>query len=294
MLRRFGCGVPWTARHYVRYSVFFRTSEYNLAATTTNLARGGFSVSNIASGELITCASCEYRYPRSQGICPMCGTEPLRPLWTVPDEISRADRASHPSSSDSQQRPKTRLWRLIPVVVVLAALMAITSFFHQRSNGNLPKESSTAAEPTATSEQIKVENAGERDTVHDPVREVQHVVAGEMGTTLTAASEQTKLKNGREQDMVHDPVRRVQPVVTGKLGTARTTNAAKENDPVELWKAVKRGSVSAEVALATLYLEGEAVPQNCEQAHMLLHAASLKGSKAADDSLNGSYARRCE
>ena len=55
----------------------------------------------------------------------------------------------------------------------------------------------------------------------------------------------------------------------------------------------KRGSVNAEVALANLYLQGEGVPQNCEQAHMLLYAASMKGSKAADSFLQSSYAERC-
>jgi TPR repeat protein len=74
--------------------------------------------------------------------------------------------------------------------------------------------------------------------------------------------------------------------------TVPAIDAAKV-DPVELWKAVKRGSVNAEVALARLYLEGEAVPQNCEQAHMLLSVASMKGSKAADSLLKSSYAERC-
>jgi hypothetical protein len=37
------------------------------------------------------------------------------------------------------------------------------------------------------------------------------------------------------------------------------------------------------VALANLYFEGKSVPQNCDQAHVLLHAASMKGSKAADN-----------
>jgi TPR repeat protein len=120
------------------------------------------------------------------------------------------------------------------------------------------------------------------------------VVAGKLGTTLTAASEQIKLESAAERQVVHNPVRGVQHLVTAKLGTAQTTNAAKQADPVELWKAVKRGSVSAEVALANLYLEGEAVPQNCEQAHMLLHAASMKGNKVADDLLKSSYTVRCE
>ena len=193
----------------------------------------------------------------------MCGTaapaiEPLQPTSAVPDEFSGADHESGPSSSDSQQRPpKPGFWRLIPVVVVLIVLSMVTWFFYEVRKGKLPKESGSAAELTATSGQLKLENAGERQIVHNPVRGVQHVVAA-------------------------------------KLGTAQTTTAAKEDDPVELWKAVKRGSVSAEVALAKLYLEGEAVPQNCEQAHMLLHAASMKGNKAADDLLKSSYTVRCE
>jgi TPR repeat protein len=58
--------------------------------------------------------------------------------------------------------------------------------------------------------------------------------------------------------------------------------------------AVKRGNVSAGVALANLYLQGKSVPQNCEQAHMLLQTASTKGSKAADTLLKSSYPERCE
>ena len=193
----------------------------------------------------------------------MCGTaapaiEPLQPTSAVPDEFSGADHESGPSSSDSQQRPpKPGFWRLIPVVVVLIVLSMVTWFFYEARKGKLPKESGSAAELTAPSGQLKLKNAGERQIVPNPVRGVQHVVAA-------------------------------------KLGAAQTTNAAKEDDPVELWKAVKRGSVSAEVALAKLYLEGEAVPQNCEQAHILLLAASMKGSKAADNFLKSSYAERCE
>ena len=221
------------------------------------------TVSNIVSDEFITCGSCEYRYPPSAGICVMCGTaaptiEPVQPPSVVPEEFSRADHESGRSSSDSQQRPpKPGLRRLIPVLVGLVLLSGVTWLFYEARKGKLPKESGSAAELTATSGQLKPENAGERQVVHNPVRGVQHVVAA-------------------------------------KLGTAQITNAAKEDDPVELWKAVKRGSVSAEVALAKLYLEGEAVPQNCEQAHILLLTASMKGNKAADNFLKSSYAERCE
>ena len=221
------------------------------------------TVSNTVSDERITCASCEYRYPPSTGICVMCGTaapaiEPVQPPSVVPEEFSRADHESGPSSSDSQQRPpKPGLRRLIPVLAVLVLLSGVTWLFYGARKGNLPKQSGSAPQLTPTSEQPKLENTGERLIVHNPVRGVQHAVPA-------------------------------------KLRTTQTTNAAKENDPVELWKAVRRGSVSAEVALAKLYLEGGAVPHNCEQAQMLLLAASRKGSKAADDLLNSSDSERCE
>ena len=133
----------------------------------------------------------------------------------------------------------------------------VSSVLYETHKRNLAKESGSAAELTATSGQPKLKNAGQRHIVHNPVRGVQHVAAE-------------------------------------KLGTAQTTSAAKEDDPVELWKAVKRGSVSAEIALANLYLTGKSVSQNCEQAHMLLQTASMKGSKAADTVLESSYPERCE
>ena len=221
-------------------------------------------MSNTVSHEPVTCASCEYRYSSGNAICPMCGTaapvvEPFQTLSRVPDEFSGADYQSRPSSSDSQQSPPhPGLRRLVPVVVVLIVLMVVvTSFFYKARKGNLLKESGSAAELTATSGQPKLKNAGQRHIVHNPVRGVQHVAAE-------------------------------------KQGTAQTTSAAKEDDPVELWKAVKRGSVSAEIALANLYLTGKSVSQNCEQAHMLLQTASMKGSEAADTLLKGTYAERCE
>ena len=220
-------------------------------------------MSNPVSDEPITCASCEYRYPRSRAICPMCGTaapavEPILPPSPVPNEFSGADYQSRPASSDSQQSPPPPgLRRLVPVVVVSIVLMVVSSVFYEVHNLNLAKDSRSAAELTATSVQPKVKNADQRHTARNPVRRVQHVMPA-------------------------------------KMETAQTPDTAKEDDPVELWKAVKRGSVNAEVALANLYLEGKSVPQNCEQSQMLLQMASTKGSRAADTLLKGSYAERCE
>jgi hypothetical protein len=193
----------------------------------------------------------------------MCGTaapavEPIQPPSPIPNEFSGADYQSRPSSSDSQQSPPhPGLRRLAPVVVVLILLMVFSSVSYEVHKRHLAKESGSAAELTATSAQPKVKKADPRHIAPNPVGRVQHVIPA-------------------------------------KLGTAQTPDTAKEDDPVELWKAVKRGNVSAEVALANLYLQGKSVPQNCEQAHMLLQMASTKGSKAADTLLKSSYPERCE
>jgi hypothetical protein len=186
--------------------------------------------------------------------------EPLHALSAIPDEFGGANHEACVSSSESQQKvPKPGLRRLIPIITITVsiAMMVLAWLAHEVRGGKLPKESGPAAELTSTLEQPKLEIAVPRHIVHNPARGVQHLVAA-------------------------------------KLGTAQVTDSAKEDDPAELWNAVKRGSVPAEVALANLYLKGEAIPQNCEQAHMLLLAASIKGSKFADDFLKSSYAERCE
>jgi len=46
----------------------------------------------------------------------------------------------------------------------------------------------------------------------------------------------------------------------------------------QLWSALDAGDSSAEVPLAQLYLTGDGVPRNCDQARILLSAASKKGN----------------
>lgn len=53
-----------------------------------------------------------------------------------------------------------------------------------------------------------------------------------------------------------------------------------------LWRAVGEGDVAAEVALAQQYLNGTGVTKNCEQARILLRAASRTGNTEAMRELN--------
>jgi len=51
--------------------------------------------------------------------------------------------------------------------------------------------------------------------------------------------------------------------------------------PERLWAAVQQGNSRAEVALADLYLRGDGVPKNCDQARVLLIAAAQKHNAEA-------------
>lgn len=60
-----------------------------------------------------------------------------------------------------------------------------------------------------------------------------------------------------------------------------------------LWKAVSKGNVAATVTLSDLYLHGDGVPKNCDQAHLLLIAAARKGAKGAAERLRNLQAFGC-
>lgn len=52
-------------------------------------------------------------------------------------------------------------------------------------------------------------------------------------------------------------------------------------NPTQLWGAVQAGNSKAAVQLAELYIKGDGVPQNCQQARVLLLVASEKRNTAA-------------
>ena len=67
----------------------------------------------------------------------------------------------------------------------------------------------------------------------------------------------------------------------------QSPNSAQDRsaEVTRLWSAVTSGNSSAEVDLARLYLRGDGVPRNCEQATVLLRAAAKRGSVEARQEL---------
>jgi hypothetical protein len=70
--------------------------------------------------------------------------------------------------------------------------------------------------------------------------------------------------------------------MAGQLPVSGTPSSNKKQmTPAQLWAAVQAGNSKAAVTLAELYIKGEGVPQNCQQARILLLVASEKLNEAA-------------
>ena len=74
---------------------------------------------------------------------------------------------------------------------------------------------------------------------------------------------------------------------------ARELVPATPETPEQIWNRVRAGDTHAEVLLARMYLDGNGVAQSCEQAHLLLTAASRKHSEEADHALSNLYPSKC-
>jgi hypothetical protein len=61
-----------------------------------------------------------------------------------------------------------------------------------------------------------------------------------------------------------------------------------------LWKSISKHNGEATVALADLYLKGEGVSKNCDQAHVLLDSAARKGVSGAGERLRNLQAFGCQ
>jgi hypothetical protein len=213
--------------------------------------------------EFITCHSCEFRYPQSRGMCVMCGApaQTAAPLQVAP-EPSGSNRAREEAIS----RENLRLQQTeegqrsgksigIGIAVAVVLLMPVFLVIHNW-------QTSKSTEPIAAVTSTQPQGSSEEVAVPDRVAK--------------------------------KPVKAIRPVALATQQVETAIPVKEENDPAELWKSVRSGSARAEVTLAKLYLDGNTVPQSCEQTHMLLLAASKKGYKAADSLLTGAYVERCQ
>ena len=81
-----------------------------------------------------------------------------------------------------------------------------------------------------------------------------------------------------------------QGYLNGTNGQGRNSSEAAK----WLWKAIAKHNSEASLLLSDLYLKGEGVSKNCDQARVLLDAAALQGVKDAGVRLRHLQAFGCQ
>lgn len=199
--------------------------------------------------------SCHFRYPSIRGFCPMCGSLPSAEsaALEIIPEPKGRGLEIHRRTAAALRTFSAGHRRLIPVVLSTVVLICIAAYFGLRS----------------------------RQTTNSP-----GVVPGVVGKSPQPNLQSTAAPMNVSQEEV-ESVRLPKPPQPEE--SSKTTS----ENPADLWSRVRKGDAEAEVALAKLYLSGVGVERSCEQAHVLLSAASRKQNKAADDLLAGDYSRQC-
>jgi hypothetical protein len=244
----------------------------------------------------------------------------LRPGNGNPDQLSPDPGSAAPTGADHAIRVPPRFWnvspeslsperfplerqRLIPwrrllkglVTGLLILVFAFMPFFFSRNfryqigdslicigeklndnHGAVPDASSSAPVPSANQNSTSipsVPNAVPEDSAKESLdqSEDQSDLAASTQTTQTPATATDSRNADRRDSGQH---------------TAHA-NARSGRSPLarQLWSRLGAGDDSVEVPLAQLYLKGDGVPKNCEQALVLLRAASKNGNIEARQQL---------
>jgi hypothetical protein len=206
--------------------------------------------------ERVTCASCRFRYPNVRRFCPICGLPADEAILEINKEVHGKSLEVSIATGARGRAPSNNVRKPILVLVSIAVLIGTVSYLVVR--GRMPQ--------------------------------VHGAAASSAGATSARADTQAA---SRAMNSSEAPLPSSADIRSSK-NRPETMVKPRNQDPVELWNRVRQGSTGAEVALARMYLEGTGVARSCEQAHVLLLAASRKRDKEADDLLAGSYAQHCQ
>jgi hypothetical protein len=142
---------------------------------------------------------------------------------------------------------------------------------------HMQSASQQATEPS--SEVSANERAGARADGERPSQGATRAVA----MSEKAQSAETAAGNGGEE------LAMAQRYLSGANGEPRNSGEAAK----WLWKSMAKHNASATLLLADLYLKGDGVAKNCDQARVLLDSAALRGVKEAGERLRHLQAFGC-
>ena len=142
-----------------------------------------------------------------------------------------------------------------------------------------PDSAASSEQPAAVPAKSPADVAAKHEPalVPAPVRAKDAAIAGDPSIPQTAESSSQDLATARSY-------------LEGTNGHPRSSSEAAG----WLWRAVGKQNAEATLLLSDLYLKGDGVAKNCDQAHILLDAAARKGEKEAAERLRHLQAFGCQ
>lgn len=264
----------------------------------------------------ITCPSCGYVNRPKHKFCGRCGVRIALPnVGVMQEQEPKADtvclqNSEHPESPifGLESTPRWRPYRLYAgVALALAVLVIGYMAWHSSQTTSGPSHFVSQAPPAETS----------------PVSPTPPPSSPEAAAPFRTPPAATKPEGPPSQKTAPlpaeataeiDPASANPPIpapTSGENGFGSSSAAGTGSEELAmarnflngtnrsqavpwLWKAVARQNVEATVLLSGLYLRGDGVPKNCEQARLLLDAAAVKKRKDAAELLRNMRAFGCE
>lgn len=238
------------------------------------------------------------------------------------------DRTEHPFSSFMQEEPEPRKpyrYYLSAVLILIIFSLGYVAWRNAQNNsaaGPLAPQAPPAASdqttgatpepatPSAPAPSASTRTAQSEATPTPKSSGTQHSVASAAGAQSSG--------NLGEKTPVKPDVRQTAPPVTAASDSKKIPQPVSADGSQELavaegylngvngqqrntaeavpwlWKAVEKRNTEATILLSDLYLHGNGVPKNCDQAHVLLDAAASRGVHDAAVRLQNLRVYGCE
>jgi PilZ domain len=175
--------------------------------------------------------------------------------------------------------------------ILVSAAVAVPAFKYSANKKQITASQAASSQAVASepdSQPDPPRTALSSEAAHAPMTALTNPTVGKVQHSLPAssvpddpfgsASSQTHMQSPRSSgsQRAAASAQPFQPLNPKGAGTKKMTAT-----PQQLWASVQSGNTKAAVALADLYIRGEGVPMNCNQARVLLLVASEKSNADA-------------
>jgi TPR repeat protein len=315
---------PTLGRNLGRWAQVYFTSppekrEQAVVELLKELETGVVAVPQVSSRKNLeednACPRCQRQGQPGQRFCVICGSalnsvsesakddRPLAASTAVPslspispegDAQWLRDRAFASFDADV---PKRQAWKYLFALGVVALAGLGYFAWSARSDGATVKKPPIAVSVPPTAEENQRAQAATPDS-QPSLPPANHI---ESRTNLPRTPQATTLAVQRQRLYSDPPQSTSDPAGNGvrELLLAKhflDGNGGMRDTPEGvkwLWKAVGKQNTSAVILLADLYLLGDGVPKNCDQARLLLVAAAKKGATDAANKLRSLESNGC-